>query len=91
MTNPNDSTTPTLTTNPAPEPTDTARPGTTLKTVGLVHTPHSWAEVEGWIERHNVAEKAHLYTLALMMQNLIVADQKAGVLAFEHEQRKEAA
>lgn len=39
---------------------------------GLFHTPKDFNYIQNWIERHNGAEKAHLYTLQGMILNLII-------------------
>ena len=41
-----------------------------LKYINLFGTPANWRDLQSWIERHPVSERAHLYTAACMAWNL---------------------
>lgn len=41
-----------------------------IRPVGMFHTPSDWEELQDWIERHSVDERAHLYTAAVMAWNM---------------------
>tara|TARA_R110000765_G_scaffold391415_1_gene484302 strand:- start:43 stop:222 length:180 start_codon:yes stop_codon:yes gene_type:complete len=41
-----------------------------LEPVGMVYTPKSWEELEGWVEEHRKEDQAHLLVAALMAWNL---------------------
>lgn len=51
--------------------TTDALPRVRLLPQGFFHTPASYEELSGWVERHAPAERVHLYTAITMYQNLI--------------------